>query len=83
MKGWKLLNEFCLNKRFDFPDFKKALKFVNEISLIINLRQHYPEILFTDDKVEINLWTQKVNSITARDFELAEHFDRVYEAYKK
>jgi 4a-hydroxytetrahydrobiopterin dehydratase len=31
VKGWKLIQEHHIEKEFDFPDFRKALGFVNKV----------------------------------------------------
>jgi 4a-hydroxytetrahydrobiopterin dehydratase len=69
--GWKVINEHHVTRNFAFPDFKQALDFVNQIGALAEEQGHHPDILLTWGKVEVTLWTHKVDGLTESDFIMA------------
>src|SRR5215467_8960371 len=66
--GWSVVNEHHLKKTFRFPDFRQALEFVNRVGEIAEEQGHHPDILLTWGRVEITLWTHKIDGLTESDF---------------
>lgn len=81
--GWDELNQDFIEKTFHFPDFKEALDFVNKIAIISEAQRHHPKIILSYGKVTIKLWTQEVEGLTIKDFDLAKLIDEVFEETKK
>jgi 4a-hydroxytetrahydrobiopterin dehydratase len=77
--GWDVVNEHHLHKLYKFPDFKKALEFVNRAGAIAEEQGHHPDLLLTWGKVEITIFTHKIDGLTESDFILAAKIDRVVE----
>jgi 4a-hydroxytetrahydrobiopterin dehydratase len=75
--GWTVINEHHLTKAYTFPDFAKALEFVNRVGEIAEDQGHHPNILLTWGKVEIQTWTHKIDGLTESDFILAAKIDRL------
>ena len=75
--GWDVPNEHHLYRVYKFPDFKQALDFVNKVGAIAEEQQHHPDILLTWGKVEITIYTHKINGLTESDFVLAAKIDRI------
>jgi len=75
VKGWDVVDEHHLFKSFKFPDFQKALDFVNEVGRIAEEEGHHPQIYLTWGKVEIKIFTHKINGLTESDFVLAAKID--------
>ncbi|HEV2320540.1 MAG TPA: 4a-hydroxytetrahydrobiopterin dehydratase [Verrucomicrobiae bacterium] len=73
--GWQVHNEQRLEKEFKFPDFRKALDFVNRIGEIAERQNHHPDIYFTWGQARIQIWTHKINGLTESDFVLAAKID--------
>ena len=73
----KVINEHHLTRTFTFPDFVKALEFVNRVGAVAEEQGHHPDIFLTWGKVEITLWTHKVNGLTESDFIMAAKIDRL------
>jgi 4a-hydroxytetrahydrobiopterin dehydratase len=73
--GWKVLGEQKLEREFKFPDFRKALEFVNRIGEIAEKQNHHPDIYFTWGQARIQIWTHKINGLTESDFILAAKID--------
>jgi 4a-hydroxytetrahydrobiopterin dehydratase len=76
--SWKVVNEHHITRLFTFPDFKQALDFVNRVGALAEEQGHHPDILLTWGKVEITLWTHKIDSLTESDFIMAAKIDRVH-----
>ncbi len=73
--NWKVVDEHHLNRAFTFPDFKQALDFVNRVGALAEEQGHHPDIMLAWGKVEITLWTHKVNGLTESDFIMAAKID--------
>jgi 4a-hydroxytetrahydrobiopterin dehydratase len=72
---WKVVDEHHLNRTFAFPDFKQALDFVNRVGAVAEEQGHHPDIMLAWGKVEITLWTHKINGLTESDFIMAAKID--------
>lgn len=75
VEGWDAVEEHHLFKTFKFPDFRKALDFVNKVGEIAEEQGHHPVVTFTWGKVEITIYTHKINGLTESDFILAAKID--------
>ena len=77
VSGWKAVNEHHITKMFTFPDFVKALAFVNKVGALAEEQGHHPDILLSWGKAEITTWTHKIDGLTESDFILAAKIDRL------
>ena len=77
LPNWKVVDEHHITRTFTFPDFQKALDFVNRVGAIAEEQGHHPDILLTWGKVEITIWTHKVQGLTESDFILGAKIDRL------
>ncbi|KKO21124.1 MAG: 4a-hydroxytetrahydrobiopterin dehydratase [Candidatus Brocadia sp.] len=77
VEGWDVVEEHHLFKAFKFPDFRKALDFVNRVGEIAEQEGHHPVITLTWGKVEIKVYTHKINGLTESDFILAAKIDTI------
>jgi len=69
--GWSVIEEHHITKTFRFPNFREALKFVNRVGELAEEQGHHPDICLAWGKVEITVWTHKINGLTESDFILA------------
>jgi 4a-hydroxytetrahydrobiopterin dehydratase len=76
--GWKTVNEHHLEKTYTFPDFAKALAFVNRVGAMAEEQGHHPDIFLAWGKVGITTWTHKIDGLTESDFILAAKCDQLY-----
>ncbi len=74
---WTVANEHHIHREFKFPDFVRALEFVNRVGAVAEEQGHHPDILLAWGKAEITLWTHKVDGLTESDFIMAAKIDRL------
>jgi 4a-hydroxytetrahydrobiopterin dehydratase len=74
---WEVVREHHLHRAFRFPDFQKALDFVNRAGAIAEEQAHHPDILLAWGKAEVTIFTHKIDGLTESDFVLAAKIDRV------
>ena len=75
--GWRVVDQHHLWKSFAFPDFRTALEFVNRVGATAEAEGHHPDLLLAWGKVDIKIWTHKVDGLTESDFILAAKIDRL------
>src|SRR6202163_1445650 len=76
--GWKVVNEHHLEKTFTFPDFAKALEYVNKVGAMAEQEGHHPDLLLGWGKVVVTTWTHKIDGLTESDFVLAAKCDQLF-----
>ena len=75
--GWKKQGHFLV-KKIRFKTFVEAVGFVNIVATIAEELSHHPDITIKDyNFVEIKTSTHKAGKLTEKDFELAEHINRI------
>ena len=77
VENWQVANGHHLEKIYKFPDFRHALAFVNNVGELAEEQDHHPDIYLTWGKVEIKIWTHKINGLTESDFILAAKIDKL------
>ena len=75
---WNVVNEHHISRRFSFPDFRTALDFVDKVGALAEEQGHHPDIFLAWGKVEITIWTHKIDGLTESDFILGAKIDRLY-----
>src|SRR2546421_8235018 len=75
--GWTVVREHHLEKEFKFKDFREALDFTNQVGELAEAQGHHPDIYLSWGKVQLTIWTHKVNGLTESDFILAAKADRL------
>jgi 4a-hydroxytetrahydrobiopterin dehydratase len=73
--GWQVVDQHHLAKAYAFPDFRRALEFVNRVGAIAEEEGHHPDLYLSWGKVEVKTWTHKINGLTESDFILAAKID--------
>lgn len=77
--GWNVVEEHHLQKMFRFPNFRQALDFVNRVGNLAEEQGHHPDIYLSWGKVDITIWTHKINGLTESDFILGAKIDALRE----
>jgi 4a-hydroxytetrahydrobiopterin dehydratase len=75
--AWKVVNEHHITKSFTFPNFRKALEFANRIGELAEEQGHHPDIYLAWGKVDVTVWTHKIDGLTESDFILAAKIDQL------
>lgn len=75
--NWQVIAEHHLQKEFTFPDFKSALAFTNQVGALAEEQGHHPDIHLAWGKVEITIWTHKIDGLHQSDFILAAKIDKL------
>lgn len=78
LPAWKIVNEHHIARAFAFPDFRQALAFVDKVGALAEEQGHHPDIFLAWGKVEITIWTHKIDGLTESDFILAAKIDRLH-----
>lgn len=68
-KGWERHGDMLV-RTWQFPSFRRALEFVNQVGAVIDRTDHYPDLIVTYRTVRIEILTHDVGGLTERDFEL-------------
>ena len=69
--GWQVVEGHHLTRSFKFPDFRTALDFVNRAGAIAEEEGHHPDLYLAWGKVDVKVWTHKIDGLTESDFILA------------
>ena len=77
LEGWSVVNDHHIKKSYDFPDFVKALDFVNAIAEIAEAQGHHPDLYLSWGKVGVEIWTHKIDGLTESDFVLGAKIDKI------
>ncbi len=77
VEGWNVVDEHHITKSFKFPNFVKALEFVNRVGELAEQQGHHPDILLAWGKADVTLWTHKINGLTESDFIMAAKIDQL------
>jgi len=76
---WQVIDNHHLQRSYSFPDFQSALDFVNQVGAIAEQEDHHPDILLTWGKVQLTIWTHKIDGLTESDFILAAKAEEEYQ----
>ncbi len=74
---WKVVNEHHILREFKFRNFREALAFVNRVGELAEEQGHHPDIFLAWGKVQVTLWTHKIDGLTESDFIMAAKIDRL------
>jgi len=78
LDGWEVVDSHHLKKTLAFKDFAEALNMVNRLGTVAESQNHHPDLYLAWGKVEITLWTHKIDGLTESDFIFAAKCDLVY-----
>ena len=79
LDGWTVENagdHEQLFKLIRFPDFRRAVEFVDLIAPIADAEAHHPDLLVGWGRVRVQLWTHAAGGLTENDFILAAKIDQ-------
>ena len=73
--GWHVVDNHHLEKALKFKNFAEALQYVNRVGALAEQQGHHPDLLLAWGKVEIKIWTHKIDGLTESDFIFAAKCD--------
>ncbi len=73
--GWTVITEHHLEKEFTFKNFREALDFTNRVGAIAEQQHHHPDLQLGWGRVNVLIWTHKIDGLTESDFVLAAKID--------
>jgi 4a-hydroxytetrahydrobiopterin dehydratase len=82
LDGWEVQDGRKLVKRYRFKDFVQAVDFVNAVTPVVEEEGHHPDLYVAWGRVEVYLWTHKIDGLTESDFYMAAKIDRVHDQSK-
>lgn len=74
--GWHLAGNEIV-RTFEFPDFIKAVTFVDSVAVLAEQAGHHPDIDIRYNKIKLALSTHDAGGITTKDFALAAEIDSI------
>ncbi len=78
LDGWSVVDNHHLERRYKLKNFATALDLVNRIGAVAEEQNHHPDIFLAWGRVEVKIWTHKINGLTESDFVFAAKCDRAY-----
>ena len=75
--NWQLVNEHHLCRSYEFEGWKDAVHFVNKIAELAEAENHHPDVMLSYGKVEVTLFTHKIDGLSENDFSLAAKIDQL------
>ena len=76
--GWMVVDDgHLLVNTFQFPDFKTALQFANDIGRVAEFEGHHPELTVGWGHVGVELSTHAIGGLSENDFILAAKIDEL------
>ena len=79
LPGWKQ-NGKAIERVFQFPNFVKAMEFVNHIAEAAEAVNHHPDILINYNKVTLSLVSHDSGGVTQRDVRMAGKINELHPA---
>ena len=67
-----------LERTFSFVDFAQAIRFVNRVADLAESQGHHPDLHIHWNKVQVEMWTHKINGLHENDFILAARVDEAF-----
>jgi 4a-hydroxytetrahydrobiopterin dehydratase len=67
-----------IQRQFEFPDFRKAMAFVNQVADAAERANHHPDITINYNKVTMALTSHDAGGVTHRDIRMAGEISRIF-----
>jgi 4a-hydroxytetrahydrobiopterin dehydratase len=76
--GWIVVDNHHLTKSYSFKDFAGALVYVNRLGEMAEQQGHHPDIVLAWGKVQVDVWTHKIDGLTESDFIFAAKAEELF-----
>jgi len=74
---WEVIAAHHLRRVFTAPDFRTALDLVDRIGVLAEEEWHHPSLKLEWGRVEVEIWTHKIDGLSESDFILAAKIDQI------
>ena len=75
-KGWDRHGDMLV-RTWQFPSFRRALEFLNNVAVLLEKSEHYPDLVLNFRTVRVEMSTHDVGGLTDRDFLLIGEINEV------
>ena len=75
--GWKIVEGKILRKEFPFENFRRGVRFVDDVAIIADNEDHHPDICLHYSSVEVELSTHDIGGLSMNDFIMAAKIDEL------
>jgi 4a-hydroxytetrahydrobiopterin dehydratase len=76
LPGWNT-NGKAIERKFEFPDFKQAIDFINRVANVAEEANHHPDITINYNKVVLGLVSHDSGGVTNRDIKMAGRINEI------
>lgn len=78
LDGWDAVEGHHLTKRYTTASFRESLALVDAIGAMAEEQNHHPDLGLAWGRVDVTIWTHKINGLTESDFIFAARCDRLF-----
>jgi 4a-hydroxytetrahydrobiopterin dehydratase len=82
VQGWEVVNRHHLHRVMPTEEFVDALALANKIGAVAEKAGHHPNLLVAYGRLEIEIFTHKIDGLTKNDFILAAKIDEILDRAK-
>lgn len=75
-RGWVRHGDMLV-RTWQFPSFRRAIEFVNQVAGMMEKHDHYPDLEVAFRNVRIEMSTHDVGGLTDRDFALIDEINSI------
>ncbi|SEP59593.1 4a-hydroxytetrahydrobiopterin dehydratase [Virgibacillus subterraneus] len=83
LPDWKRLDDKWIERKYRFKDFLNGVRFVDQIAEYAEQKQHHPFISIDYKVVTVKISSWQMKGLTDLDFEMVNHFDKLYDKTDK
>lgn len=76
---WKRLDEKWIERKYRFKNYLNGVRFVDQAAEYAENKKHHPFISIDYKMVKLKMSSWQAKGLTDLDFEMAKHFDDIYE----
>lgn len=68
-RGWDRHGDMLV-RTWQFPSFRRAMEFINQVAAVLEKHDHYPDLIVAYRSVRIEISTHDVGGLTDQDFSI-------------
>ena len=80
LPNWEIDNGM-LQRRFTLPGFPATIFFACAVAYLAEVGQHHPDLNISYNKIAVRFVTHTAGGITAKDFEMAQKVDELWNTF--